>query len=283
MYCSDCRCIVPWVHTSRFVLSVILVQWSCKANGTGKCLHQSLALLLGLTSFNWSIHTPIQISFSTITARDTSMQNFQISLSFGKWVLSQLVGISLESFCNQSLTADSLGVSYMLQSISKLLIQPDSRSSFQGLSNVKTIQNHHDASLNLGCFFPILSGEKGIQLLSESVVNPCQLTRCFRDRNRWVRGCNFWLGSLWIFHHVSVVSKCYASILLHHCWHVPVWPHSSSCYQVGSLDCEHVLSLSWCQFWMNRVPSEHYQAVMKRIGLVRQNVILALQKFEISL
>ena len=47
---------VPWVHTSRFVLCVILAQWSCSCNGTEKYWHQSFALLLGLVGFNCPIH-----------------------------------------------------------------------------------------------------------------------------------------------------------------------------------------------------------------------------------
>jgi hypothetical protein len=67
---NDCRCKFPWVHTSRFVLSVILVQWSCRANGTEKHWPKSFALLLGLASFNCRIHFSNFFSFTT-AAHDT--------------------------------------------------------------------------------------------------------------------------------------------------------------------------------------------------------------------
>lgn len=50
-----CRC-VPWAHTSRFVLCVILVQWSCSYTEGKEYWHQSFPLLLGLVSFNYPIH-----------------------------------------------------------------------------------------------------------------------------------------------------------------------------------------------------------------------------------
>ena len=69
MYASDCRCIVPWVHTSRFVLSVILVQWSCKANGTGKCLHKSFAELENNFAIIDRPHIPLNHHFPMVSYR----------------------------------------------------------------------------------------------------------------------------------------------------------------------------------------------------------------------